>query len=57
MKTYFLIIPTYLENLDILNAISDHDHFSIIKNAKERKYVYEWVMYICLKKKCRESDP
>lgn len=52
---YFQIIPTYLDNLDILKAMSDH--FFTIKTNKERKYVYEWIMFICLQEIFCRSDP
>lgn len=55
IKTYHELIPQYLDNWDILRVMIDH--FTAIENDRERRYVYEWIMYICLKGKFSRSDP
>lgn len=32
------------------------DHFAALENDREKRYVYEWIMYICLKGKFSRSD-
>lgn len=55
IKTYHELIPQYLDNWDILRVMIDH--FTAIENDRERRYVYEWIMYICLKGKFSRTDP
>lgn len=54
IKEYHELIPQYLDNLDILRVM--RDHFTALENDREKKYAYEWIMYICLKGKFLRSD-
>lgn len=54
IKEYHELIPQYLNNWDILRVM--RDHFTALENDREKKYAYEWIMYICLKGKFLRSD-
>lgn len=55
IKMYHDLIPSYLHHLDMLKVMIDH--FIDIKKDEERKFVYGWIVYICLKGKFSRSDP
>lgn len=54
IQRYHELIPNYLHNWDILKVM--RDHFSDMEKDGGRRYVYEWIMYICLKGKFSRSD-
>lgn len=54
IKEYHELIPQYLDNWDILRVM--RDHFTVLENDREKRYAYEWIMYICLKGKFLRSD-
>lgn len=54
IKEYHELIPQYLDNWDILRVMIDH--FTALENDREKRYAYEWILYICLKGKFRRSD-
>lgn len=54
IKEYHELIPQYLDNWNILRVMIDH--FTALENDREKKYAYEWIMYICLKGKFLRSD-
>lgn len=55
IEKYHDVIPNYVDNWDILKVM--RDHFDSIENDKERRHVYEWIIYICLKGKFTRSEP
>uniref|UniRef100_K1PX79 Uncharacterized protein n=1 Tax=Magallana gigas TaxID=29159 RepID=K1PX79_MAGGI len=55
IQRYHELIPNYLRNWNILKVM--RDHFSDIEKDRERRNVYEWIMYICLKGYFCRSDP
>lgn len=54
IQRYHELIPNYLHNWDILKVM--RDHFGDMEIDGGRKYVYEWIMYICLKGKFSRFD-
>lgn len=55
IEKYHELIPNYIQNLDILKVMKDH--FTALEKDREKKYVYEWIVYICLKGKFSRSYP
>lgn len=54
IEKYHELIPTYLHHWDMLKVLIDH--FTVIEKNRENRYLYEWIVYICLKGKfTRES--
>lgn len=54
IRRHHELIPYYLHNWDILKVM--RDHFSDMCKNSGRSYVYEWIMYICLKGKFSRFD-
>lgn len=46
IEKYHDLIPSYIDHCDILKVMIDH--FIALEKDKERRYVYEWIVYICL---------
>lgn len=49
LEQYHDLIPSYLHYLDILKVMKEH--FTALEKDKNRRCVYEWIVYICLKGK------
>lgn len=54
IEKYHDLIPNYLDNWDILKVMKDH--FISIEKDRNRRHVYEWITYICLKGKFTRSE-
>ena len=51
---YHDLVPNYRKDRDILKALSDH--FTALGENNDMKFVYEWIIYICLKGKFSRLD-
>lgn len=49
IEKYYDLILSYIDYCDILKVMIDY--FIVLEKDKERWYVYEWIVYICLKGK------
>lgn len=49
IEKYYDFVFDYLDNCDILKVM--RKYFIFVENDKNRRYVYEWIIYICLKGK------
>ncbi|XP_048752248.2 uncharacterized protein LOC125663875 [Ostrea edulis] len=54
LAKYHDLIHDYVANRDLLKAMTDH--FTALENDTEKKHVYGWIMYICLKGKYARSE-
>ncbi|XP_048752250.2 uncharacterized protein LOC130046343 [Ostrea edulis] len=54
LAKYHDLIHGYVDNRDLLKTMTDH--FTALENETEKKHVYGWIMYICLKGKYARSE-
>lgn len=54
IEKYHELIPSYLHHLDMSKVIIDH--FNALKKNKERRRVFEWIVYLCLKGKYKPGS-
>lgn len=55
IEKYHNLVPDYLDNCGILKAM--RKHFISIEKDRNKRHVYEWITYICLKGKFTRSEP